>query len=171
VDYKYKLETGRLISTNLNSSASKPLISSARTRQRRRMPAQTLGSVSSRPVGEVNAWIVTAKTPLSSSPERSSRQKISSLWHDPEPEMKVVDVQSDSEFLGGLDGLQSDYTSDHNRSELAIWHPKSTDLHLRREQPLQSQPFKTFTKPKSRNNSRDFGAIEQSFAGNACSDR
>jgi hypothetical protein len=138
-DYKYKLERGRLISTNLYSSGSKKsAISSSPTHQRRRMSTQKVGGITSRPAGNVDAWIVAAQNRMSSSPQRAASQKIS-LWHDPDPEMKVVDVQSDSEFMDGLDGLQSDYSSDHNRRQSAISSPQATDLHLRREQSLQRQ--------------------------------
>src|ERR1700733_4884624 len=116
-DYKYKLERGRLISTNLySSSSSKSAISSSPTRPRCRMSTPKAGGITSRPAGNVNAWIIAAQNRLSSSPDRASPQKIS-LWHDPDPEMKVVDVQSDSEFMDGLDGLQYDYSYDHNRRQ------------------------------------------------------
>ena len=76
--------------------------------------------------------------------------------------MKIVDVQSDSEFLDGLDGLHSDYSSDHDRHRLAISSPQSTDLHLRREQPSQSQPpTRATTKPKLRSESREPATIQQ----------
>jgi hypothetical protein len=116
-DYKYKLERRRLISTNLYSlSPKKSAISSSQTRQRRRMPTQKVGGTTSRQAGNVDAWIIAAQNHLSSSPQRTAPQNIS-LWHDPDPKMKVVDVQSDSEFMDGLDGLQSDYSSDHNRRQ------------------------------------------------------
>ena len=51
------------------------------------------------PAGTVNAWIAATKTPLSSLTRSDASEGKVSWWHDPDPVMGVVDVQSDAEFL------------------------------------------------------------------------
>src|SRR5271170_1160711 len=61
-DYKYKLERGRLISTNLYSSSSSPTISLSPAGQRRRISPRYAGGITSLRAGNVNAWIIAAQT-------------------------------------------------------------------------------------------------------------
>ena len=124
------------------------------------MAQKGVAPVTGEAAGNVDAWITAAQTVLSSPAGSVSEEKIS-LWHDPDPVMTVVDVRSDSEFLDGLDGLQSDYSSDHNRRRSSVPSPQISEIRLWREQSLQSQPPKTSTRATWRRNSRELAAIQQ----------
>ena len=151
----YKLQGGRLISTNVysggQSNTRSPPKSSARIR--------TLVIPSPDPTTPtIRAHILPSEIPK---PPPSEIQEIS-IRHDPEPIIQVVDAQTDREFLRGLQS--HDISSFDEHIFISTTRRNDQRLNLWREQTAQesqvplSQPI---PQPRRKKNISELATIEQ----------
>ena len=92
-DYNYKLQRGRLISTNFYSGGPSTIHPSPVATQIRPLVNPTPTTATPTPI--IRANVIPSQTP-------NSRNQEISVHHDPEPISQNVDVKSDREFLTGL---------------------------------------------------------------------
>ena len=151
-NYNYKLQGGRLISTNLYSGGQSHIQSPTKTSPRIR----TLVTPSpDHTTPTIRARILPSEIPK---PPQSETQEIS-IRQDPDPIVQVVDAQTDSEFLTGLQSHDISAFDKHpfirhNDLRLKLWREEAAQ----ESQVPSSLPI---PKPKRRKNVSELTTIEQ----------
>jgi hypothetical protein len=154
-DCNYKLENGRLISTNIYSGTVITPPTSPSRRKSIGFPPTTPSVVDNtrRPVG-LPQWTPT---------KLYDPQDEVTKWHDPDPIRQIVDAKDDDEFLGAIHPTEphtsnavDEHTShpvDHNELRLKFW----------REQNAEAEPdsLSPSPKPRRRRETRELATIEQ----------
>lgn len=154
-DCNYKLQGGRLISTNVYSGGQSNTQSPPKTSTRIR----TLAVPSPDPTAPtIRAHSLPSEI---SKPSPSEIQKIS-IRHDPEPIIQVVDAQNDKEFLRGLQSHDISAFDEH----LFISNTRRNDLRLNlwREQiaqEFQLPLLQPIPQPRRKKNVSELATIDQ----------
>jgi hypothetical protein len=149
-DYNYKLQHGRLISTNFYSGGRATIHPSPVITQ---IPTLVI------PTPTTTTPIVRAHVIPSQAPD-SGNQDIS-VRHDPEPALQNVDVRSDSEFLIGLQFKDRSVSAFDRESSTHELHQNELRLKIWREQVAQAAPVAMSPKSRRRRNTSELTTIEQ----------
>ena len=154
-NYNYKLQGGRLISTNVYSGGQSDIQYPPKTSARNR--TLVIPSPNTTP-STTRAHILPSEIPNLPS---SETQEIS-IRHDPDPLAPVVDAQTDNEFLTNLqyhdvsafDEYPFISATRHNDLHLKLWKEQAA-------QESQAPPSQPIPKPKRKKNVSELTTIEQ----------
>jgi hypothetical protein len=157
-DYNYKLEGGRLISSNLYSGHSNlvtPLLSTS---------PSSLGGQQRPPAAPQMSLQVQYSNPQSTPLAAVDPQDEVTKWHDPDPVFQVVDCKDDTEFLSSLHRVNPVVVPKVGRNASGTWSSHN-DARLKswRQEIFQTAPELTPTMPKVRRKkeTRKLATIEQ----------
>jgi hypothetical protein len=149
-DYNYKLQHGRLISTNFYSGGPSTVHPSPEATKIRTLvtPTPTIAT------SIIRAHVVPSQS-------SNSRNQDISVRHDPEPTSQNVDVKSDSEFLTGLQLEDRGVSAFDRESSTHELHQNELRLKMWREQAVQARHVAMSPKLRRRKNTNELTTIEQ----------